>query len=315
MFRSDSAARIDHPRSAEAIFNRIGNTPLVRLPRIEAGLGGGIELLAKLEWHNPSGSVKDRAASAIIQQAWKAGELEGERILLDSTSGNMGIAYATLAASYRIPLHLVIPQSAGIHQLAILRALGASLTFSDALEGSEGARQVASQMAATEPERFYYANQYSNRANWMAHFQTTGPEILAQSNAPITHFVAGTGTTGTLTGTGRYLKQAVPDIRVIGIQPDGPLHGLEGLKHLPSTGAPAIFDPLIPDAMIPVATEEAYAMARRLAREEGMLVGLSAAAAMVGACKVARQLEAARIVVLFPDSGEKYLNLPFWSAA
>ncbi len=225
----------------------------------------------------------------------------------------MGIAYATLAPAFGLRVHLAVPSNAGAARLAILRALGAELILTDPLEGSDGARVVAAGMAADEPERFFYADQYANPANWQAHYRTTGPEIMAQTQGAVTHFVSGLGTTGTLTGTGRYLRQHAPHSRLVAVQPDGPLHGIEGLKHLPTSEVPPIFDAGLPDRTIPVATELAYAMTRRLAREEGLLVGISAGAAMAAAMELAGEMTRGVIVVVLPDSGTRYLDEPFWS--
>jgi cysteine synthase B len=298
------------------LLDQVGNTPLLPLRRLVHGqLGrGDVEIAAKAEWHNPSGSVKDRPAANILRGALAAGLLDGDRGLLDSTSGNMGIAYATLAASVGIPIHLTLPANANAARQSILRALGAELTLTDPSEGSDGARVVAAELAAQEPDRHYYADQYANPANWQAHYQTTGPEIMEATGGRVTHFVAGLGTTGTLVGTGRFFKQSHSQVRIIGFQPDGPMHGLEGLKHLASSDVPQIYDPDIADQMLGIKTEDAYAMARRLAREEGLLVGLSSAAAAVAALEVAQDLEAGLIVVIFPDSGFKYLDDPIWSS-
>ena len=282
---------------------------------IERELPEAVEVYAKAEWHNPSGSVKDRPAAWILKEALAKGQLGPDRPLLDSTSGNMGIAYATLAGALGLSVHLAIPANASRQRLAMLRALGAELTLTDPSEGSDGARRTASEMVERRPGRFFYADQYSHPANWRAHFESTGPEIAEQTEGRVTHFVAGMGTTGTIVGTGRYFRQVAPGVQVIGVQPATPLHGLEGLKHLPTSLTPAIYDPSAHDSLIPVATEAAYAMARRLAREEGMLVGVSAAAAAVAAIDVARRLTHGVIVVLFPDSGLKYTDDPFWSAA
>ena len=294
------------------LLSHIGHTPLFHLRRITRSLPEAVEVYAKLEWYSPGGSVKDRPASAIIQRALDSGDLGAGRILLDATSGNMGIAYATLGAGLAIPVHLAIPSNASRERIAILRALGAGLTLTDPSEGSDGARIVAAEMSAREPDRYFYADQYSNPANWQAHYRTTGPEVADQTGARITHFVAGAGTTGTITGAGRYLHQALPDIRVVAVQPEGPLHGLEGLKHLPTSLVPAIYDPTVADSTEAVATEEAYAMARRLAREEGLFVGVSAAAAAVASLRIALRLNAGVIVAIFPDSGMKYLDAAFW---
>jgi cysteine synthase B len=292
---------------------RVGGTPLVRLQRIVGGLSPAVEIWAKLEWLNPSGSVKDRPAAAILHRALEDGRLADGRVVLDSTSGNMGIAYATLGATLGVRVHLAIPANASPERLAILRALGAELTLTDPTEGSDGARLVAARMAAEQPTRFFYADQYSHPANWQAHFDTTGPEILRQTNGWVTHFVAGLGTTGTVTGVGRFLRQTAPAVRVVGVQPATPFHGLEGLKHLATSPVPPIFDASVVDETMAVETEEAYAMARRMAREEGLLVGVSAAAAAAAARRVAERLDRAVVVVLFPDSGLKYLTQDFWS--
>jgi len=293
----------------------VGHTPLLRLRMIERELPEAVEVYAKAEWYNPSGSVKDRPAAWILKEALAQGQLGPERPLLDSTSGNMGIAYATLAAALGLRIHLAIPANANRQRLAILRALGVELTLTDPSEGTDGARRTAAEIVERHPGRFFYADQYSHPANWRAHFESTGPEIAAQTEGRLTHFVAGMGTTGTIVGTGRYFRQAAPDVQVIGVQPATPLHGLEGLKHLPTSLTPAIYDPSAHDSLIQVATEEAYAVARRLAREEGMLVGVSAAAAAVAALDVGRRLKRGVIVVLFPDSGLKYMDEPFWSAS
>ncbi len=296
------------------LFARIGDTPLIRLRRVGAHLPREVAVYAKAEWYNPAGSVKDRAAARIIRQAVLEGQLGAGRVLLDSTSGNMGIAYATFCAALGIPLHLAVPANAGPQRLGILEALGAELTLTDPLEGSDGARDVAAEIAASDPARYYYADQYDNPANWRAHYETTGPELLRQTKGRISHLVAGLGTTGTMTGVGRYLQLHTPQARLVAVQPDGPLHGLDGLKHLETSPVPGIFDPQIPDQMLTVRTEDAYAMARRLAREEGLLAGISSAAAMVAALGVAEGLKRGVIVALFPDSASKYLDLPFWSS-
>jgi len=296
------------------LLAEVGATPLIPLRQITLGLPPGVRLLAKAEWFNPGGSVKDRPARAILESALQAGKLGDRRVLLDSTSGNMGIAYATLAPALGIAVHLAIPANAGQPRLNSLRALGAQLTLTDPLEGSDGARQVAAHMAAEAPDRYYYADQYDNPANWRAHFETTGPEIVAQTHGGATHVVAGLGTTGTSTGIGRYLRQHLPTARMVAVQPDGPLHGIEGLKHLPSSVVPSIYDPDVPHQQMTVSTEAAYAMTRRLAREEGLLAGISSGAAAAAAVELAKGLTKAVIVVIFPDSGVKYLGEPFWSA-
>jgi S-sulfo-L-cysteine synthase (O-acetyl-L-serine-dependent) len=309
--RTDAVDRAARP----GLLGLIGETPLLRLERITAHLAPGVSLYAKAEWFNPGGSVKDRPAAAILQRALDAGALGHGRTLLDSTSGNMGISYATLGTSLGLRVCLAVPANASPERLAILRAHGVELHLTDPTEGSDGARHVAADLARRDPERFFFADQYGNPANWQSHFHTTGPEILRQTQGRVSHFVAGLGTTGTMTGVGRFLREAVPDVRLIAVQPDGPIHGLEGLKHLPTALVPEIYDPRVPDETVVVDTESAYAMARRLARLEGLLVGVSAAAAADAALRVAERLETGTVVVIFPDSGLKYLGAAFWSAA
>jgi cysteine synthase B len=286
----------------------VGNTPLLPLERIGADLPAGVQVFAKAEWFNPGGSIKDRPALSILRAALAEGALAGGKRLLDSTSGNMGISYATFGAALGVPVTLALPAIASPERISILRALGAELILTDPLEGSDGAILVARRLAAEHPERYYYARQYENPANWQAHYLTTGPEIVQQTGGCVTHFVAGLGTTGTLTGVGRYLKAYNPHIQLAAVQPDGPFHGLEGLKHLPTALKPGIFDETIPDRTLEVSTEEAYAMVRRLARQEGLFVGISAGAAAVAALKLAQELESGLVVTVFPDAGYKYLS-------
>ena len=299
----------DHPLLAS-----VGRTPLLPLGRIRAGLAPGVALWAKVEGFNPTGSVKDRPAVAILRRALAEGQLSAGRTLLDSTSGNMGIAYAAFGAALGVPVHLAVPANASQTRLASLRAFGAKLTLTDPLEGSDGARLVAARLAAEAPDRYFYADQYANPENWGAHFRTTGPEILEQTQDGLTHFVCGLGTSGTLVGVGRCLRQRSAAIRITAVQPDGPLHGLEGLKHYPSTPTPPIFDADLADETITVTTEQAYAMTRRLASDEGLLTGVSSGAAVQAALELAAGLKRGLVVVLLPDSGGRYLNDPFWQA-
>lgn len=301
-------------RLGEAITERIGRTPLFCLQRLPAahGVPAGVQLLVKAEWYNPGGSVKDRAAWRIVQEALRSKALGAGKRLLDATSGNTGIAYAMLGAALGFGVTLVVPGSIGEERRAILQAYGAELIFSDPYEGTDGAIRLARQLAAERPDRYFYADQYSNPANWLAHYEGTGVEILEQTRGEVTHFVAGLGTTGTMMGTGRRLKEANPAIVLVGVQPDDPFHGLEGLKHLPTALVPAIYDPTLVDRMEFVDTEEAYQLARELARVEGLLVGPSAAAAVVAALRVARELDHGVVVTILPDSGLKYLSTPLW---
>ncbi len=286
----------------------VGNTPLIPLRRITSYLHPRVQVLAKAEWFNPGGSVKDRPALSIIRTAMRQGELTPGRRLLDSTSGNMGIAYATFGAAMGVRVTLVLPANASPERIAILRALGADLVLTDPSEGSDGAIRMARKMAEANPGRYYYANQYDNPANWQAHYQTTGPEIVSQTGGAVTHFVAGLGTSGTLTGAGRFMREYNPAIKIIAVQPDRPMHGLEGLKHMPTAIKPAIYDPAFPDRIVTVETEAAYEMVHRLAGEEGLFVGISSGAAAVAALEVAEKLEDGTVVTLFPDAGYKYLS-------
>ncbi len=299
-----------------ALESLIGNTPLLRFRKITAHLPENIIVLAKAEWANPGGSVKDRAAAAIIRSAEASGNLRAGKTLLDSTSGNTGIAYAMLGAAKGYAVKLFIPANASPERIAILQAYGAELILTDPLEGSDGAIHAARALAESEPDRYFYADQYNNPANWRAHYQTTGVEIWQQTGGSVTHFVAGLGTSGTLMGVGRRLKAYNPQVEVIALQPDSPFHGLEGLKHMETAIQPGIYDQFFPDHQITAETEATYTMARRLAREEGYLVGISAAAAMTGALQIAGQIadehRPAVIVTIFPDSAYKYLSESFW---
>ncbi len=290
------------------LIKAVGNTPLLPLRRITADILPTVKVYAKAEWFNPGGSVKDRPAFNIIRSALFEGHLLPGMRLLDSTSGNMGIAYATFGAALDIKVTLAMPSNASPERVAILRALGAEIVFTDPLEGSDGAIRVARQMAAERPDLYFYANQYDNLANWQAHYRGTGPEIVAQTSGAVTHFVAGLGTSGTLTGVSRYLREYNPHIQIIAAQPDSPFHGLEGLKHMPTAIQPGIFDPGLPDRTLEIPTEAAHAMVRRLARQEGYFVGISSGAAAVAALQIAEQLDSGVVVTVFPDAGYKYLS-------
>lgn len=286
----------------------VGNTPLLPLRRVTAGLSAKVQVFAKAEWFNPGGSIKDRPALNILRGALADGLLSPGKRLLDSTSGNMGIAYATFGAALGVPVTLTLPGNASPERVTILRALGAELILTDPLEGSDGAIRLARQLAAEQPERYYYANQYDNPTNWQAHYLTTGPEIVQQTGGLVTHFVAGLGTSGTLTGVGRYLRQYNPMVQLVAVQPDSSFHGLEGLKHMPTAIQPGIFDPAMPDVTLEIPTEASYEMVRRLAREEGLFVGISSGAAALAALQVAAGLEEGTVVTVFPDAGYKYLS-------
>lgn len=294
---------------------RIGSTPLVRLEAPVRGLVG-ITLLGKAEWANPGGSVKDRAAASMIQDARGRGLLVPGKTVLDASSGNTGIAFAMLGAALGFPVQLAMPANVSPERKRMLRAYGAMVDWTNPDLGSDGAIRRARELAGNDPDRFYYADQYSNDANWLAHYRTTGPEIWQQSAGQITHFVAGLGTSGTFMGVTRRLKEFNPAIQAISFQPDSPFHGLEGLKHMGTSLVPAIYNPHLADRSLEVETEAAYAMVKRLAREQGLLVGISAGAAVVASAKIAAEENAAgrqaMIVTVLPDSADKYLSERFW---
>ena len=295
------------------LLDRIGNTPLVRLERIAADLSG-VQILGKAEWTNPGGSVKDRAAAAIVLEAMRQEKLCPGVRLLDATSGNTGIAYAMLGAALAFPVTLCMPSNVSPERKRILSAYGAEVVWTDSAESSDGAIRKARELAK-EP-KYYYADQYSNPANWRAHYTATANEILEQTQGRVTHFVAGLGTSGTLMGVTRRLKEVNPKIECISMQPDSAFHGLEGLKHMATAIVPAIYDPAIADRNVEVETEAAYAMAKRLARTEGLLVGISAAAAVVASLRIGEEQAAlgkeAVIVTILPDAADKYLSERFW---
>jgi cysteine synthase B len=296
----------------ETALQKIGDTPLLRLPKVSANFPG-IEILAKAEWHNPGGSVKDRAASRIVDEATRSGKLRAGVALLDATSGNTGIAYAMLGAAQKFPVVLCMPANVSPERKKILRAYGAEVVFTAPDEGSDGAIRKAQEMAAANPEKYFYADQYSNDANWQAHYYGTAEEIWRQTERRVTHFVATLGTSGTFMGTTRRLKELNPKIACISLQPDSPFHGLEGLKHMATAIVPKIYDSSLADGNIQISTEAAYEAVKRLARSEGLLVGISAGAALVGCEVVARELRGpAVIVTVFPDSADKYLSERFW---
>jgi cysteine synthase B len=315
--------RLPHElQQATEIVDLIGYTPLIRLRRVTRDLPDSIEIYGKAEWFNPGGSVKDRPAWNIVRTAIERGELRGGKRLLDATSGNTGIAFAMIGAALGFGVTLCMPANVSTERKRILKAYGAEVIYTDPLESSDGAIRKARALYAQHPDRYYYADQYNNPANWQAHYETTGVEIWQQTEGRITHFVAGLGTTGTFVGVGRRLREYRRDIQLISLQPDSPFHGLEGLKHLDTAIVPGIHDPTLADANLAISTEDAYAMARRLAREEGLLVGVSAAAAVVGSLRVAeailrdaetRGIEPhAVIVTILCDSADKYLSERFW---
>ncbi len=309
--------RMSGHRARQTLESQIGNTPLLGFSRITAHLPADVQIFAKAEWQNPGGSVKDRAALNIILNAERDGLLTPGKTIMDSTSGNTGIAYAMIGAARGYRVKLFVPANVSPERLKILQAYGVELVLTDPLEGSDGAITAVRELAAADPDNYFYANQYNNPANWQAHYHTTAVEIWEQTEGQITHFLAGLGTTGTFTGTVRRLKELNPNIQAISIQPDSPFNGLEGLKHIPTAIRPGIYDEDLADANLGISTEATYAMARRLAREEGYLVGISSAAAMLGALQLAEYVadrgESAVIVTVFPDNAYKYLSESFWT--
>lgn len=294
-----------------SLVSQIGDTPLVEIRRIFRS--DRIRIFAKLEWFNPGGSIKDRPAANMILAGEASGELTHNKTILDSTSGNTGIAYAMIAASKGYRVRLALPANASMERKRILQAYGAMLELTDPLEGSDGAYVRIQEIYEKSPEKYFYPNQYANDANWRAHYESTGPEIYRQTDGEVTHFVTGLGTTGTMMGTSRFLKERDPSIQCFSFVPDSPFHGLEGLKHLPTTLIPEIYDDRVPDGELEVSTEDAHRMVVQLAREEGLFVGISAGAAMVAALKVAKNIDKGRIATVFCDGGEKYLSDEFWS--
>jgi len=301
-----------------SLIDRIGNTPLLRLGALTEDLPG-VALLGKAEWYNPGGSVKDRAAANIVAEAQRRGQLRPGQILLDATSGNTGIAYAMLGAAGGFPVTLCMPQNVSRERKQILQGYGANILYTDPANGSDGAIRLARELAAKHHDQYFYADQYSNEANWKAHYHGTANEIWHQTQGRITHFVSMLGTSGTFVGTTRRLKELNPAVQCISLQPDSSFHGIEGAKHMASAIVPKIYDPQLADQNLEIATEDAYAMARNLSRTAGLLVGISAAAAIVGCLKIARDLpplkkrQEAVIVTILCDSGDKYLSERFWT--
>ena len=301
--------------ASRSLADLIGQTPLLRLRQFERDLGG-VELYAKAEWLNPGGSVKDRPAARIVAEGESSGRLTHDRVLLDATSGNTGIAFAMVGAARGYRVKLCVPRNVTPERIRILRSYGAELVPTDPLEGSDGAIREARRLYSESPDKYFYADQYSNEANWQAHFDTTGAEIIEQTSGRVTHFVAGLGTSGTFVGTGRRLRQFAREkgqhITLASVQPSSPLHGLEGLKHMESAIVPRIYDPSLADEDLRVDTEDAYQVVRRLASEEGILVGLSSGAALYATMQLAATLREGVFVTVFCDSGERYLTQQFW---
>lgn len=309
---SDRPANAAHPLGS--LLEAIGNTPLLPLSRRIATWSPGVEIYLKAEWFNPGGSVKDRSVRQIVVDAEHAGRLTSESTILDSSSGNAGIAYAMIGAARGYRVHLVVPANISAERRDILQAYGAEVEYSEALEGSDGAILVARRRALDAPERYFYADQYNNPSNPRAHYDTTGPEIFAQTGGRVTHFVAGLGTSGTIVGAGRRLRELRATVQIVAVEPEGAIHGLEGLKHMATAIVPGIYDPSVHHRKIPMRTDVAYEMTRRLAREAGLLVGPSSGAAVAAALEIASDLHAGVIVVLCPDGGDRYLSTAVWRA-
>jgi S-sulfo-L-cysteine synthase (O-acetyl-L-serine-dependent) len=298
-------------QAGKNVTELVGNTPLLELPAI-ATETPGVRILGKAEWYNPGGSVKDRPAMWMIRDGERSGALTPEKTILDATSGNTGIAYAWIGAALGYKVRLCMPKNASEERKKILRAYGVDFVLTDPGEGSDGAIREARRLYAEDPERYFYPDQYSNPANPRAHYESTAPEIWEQTEGEVTHFVAGLGTSGTFVGTSTRLKDLNPEIRVVSFEPDGAFHGLEGMKHMGSAIVPPIYDPTIADENRATATEDAYAMVKRVAREEGILIGISAGAAVATALDVARGIERGTVVTVLCDGADKYLSESFW---
>jgi len=293
-----------------SLLDLIGNTPLIKL----ANLVGNprVEIYGKAEWANPGGSVKDRPALNMILEGERSGALTRDKIIIDSTSGNTGIAYAMVAAARGYGVKLCLPKNASEERKRILEAYGVELVLTDPLAGSDGAILAVREIVAADPDKYFYPDQYNNPANWRAHYETTGVEIFEQTGGRVTHFVAGLGTSGTFVGTGRRLRELNPEVKLVSMQPDSPFHGLEGLKHMETAIVPGIYDPALADEKVEVDTEEAHAMVKRLARREGWFVGISSAANVIAAMRVAERIDEGVIVTILADDASKYLSEKFW---
>jgi len=306
------ASPAEGPLAALSVARLVGNTPLVEIRHVRDGVAPGVRILAKLEGFNPGGSVKDRPALKMIEDGLARGLLVAGKTIIDSTSGNTGIALAMVGAALGFPVKLVMPENVSLERKRVVAAFGAEVVYSDPLEGSDGAIRLCRKILAEDPERYFKPDQYNNPANVQAHYETTGPEIWRQTAGAVTHFIAGIGTGGTIMGTGRYLKEQHPGVCIVAAEPEDAFHGLEGLKHMASSIVPGIYHEEQLDQKLGISTEEAYAMVYRLGREEGLLVGQSSGAAHVAALMVARPLRDGTIVVLFPDFGGRYLSTNLW---
>ena len=300
------------PKKAESVLDFIGDTPLLQIRRVAEGIPTGVRIFAKLEGFNPGGSVKDRPALRMVQEGIRVGKLRPGKTILDSTSGNTGIALAMIGRVLGYPVELVVPANVSMERKRIIQAYGAKVTFSDPMEGSDGAIRECRKILEKNPDKYFKPDQYFNPMNPQAHYESTGPEIYRQTRGEITHFIAGIGTGGTVMGAGRYFKEVNPNINVIAVEPDDALHGLEGLKHMATSIVPGIYHEEELDEKIPVSTDDAYSMVYRLSQEEGLLVGQSSGAALLAALKIARKLRSGTLVTIFPDFGDKYLSTNLW---
>ena len=305
-------APVGGPPAVHSVLDLIGNTPLVEIRRVRDGLADGVRMFAKLEGFNPGGSVKDRPAKRMIEQGIADGLLVAGKTILDSTSGNTGIGLAMVGAALGFPVKLVMPENVSAERKKVINAYGAEIVFSDPLEGSDGAIRLCRDIKAQDPDRYFKPDQYNNPANPRAHYEGTGPEIWQQTGGRVTHVVAGIGTSGTIMGTGRYLKEQNPAVQVIAAEPEDAFHGLEGLKHMATSIVPGIYHEIELDQKLGIATDDAYNMVYRLGREEGLIVGQSCGAAYLAALMVARPLTTGTVVVIFPDFGDRYLSTNLW---
>lgn len=294
-----------------SLLDLIGNTPLIKLTNLVENPRA--EIYGKAEWANPGGSVKDRPALKMILEGERTGALTRDKIIIDATSGNTGIAYAMIGAARGYHVKLCLPKNASEERKRILQAHGAELVLTDPLSGSDGAILAVREIVAADPGKYFYPDQYNNPANWRAHYETTGVEIFEQTGGRITHFIAGLGTSGTFIGVGRRLRELKPEVKLISMQPDSPFHGLEGLKHMETAIVPGIYDPALADEEIEISTEETHAMIKQLARGAGWFVGISSAANVVAAMKIAERIDEGVIVTILPDNGSKYLSDKFWN--
>lgn len=299
-------------KRADSVIDLIGNTPLIKLHKITEVLNSGVEIFAKAEWFNPGGSVKDRPALWMILEGIRTKELNHNKIIMDSSSGNTAIAYAMIGAAMGYRVELVIPENINIERKKTLEAFGANITFSDPLEGSDGAIKVAKKLKSEYPDKYFMPDQYNNPFNALSHYESTGPEIWQQTNGRVTHFIAGLGTSGTLMGTGKRLKDYNPEIKVIAVEPAETLHGLEGLKHMATSIVPGIYNAGFPDETIYVRTEDAYIMMKELLTKEGIFIGHSGGAVVHATLEYGKRLSNGVIVTILPDSGYRYLSGGIW---